>query len=66
MSLNSETYKGIKEKMGKNLYFHYKNGNGEITYLNFYKRAMKGMKPYKNEDFQKAFERWIKENIKRK
>ena len=50
MSTNSEVYKGIKEKMGKNLYFHYKNGNGEITYLNFYKRAMRGMKPYKNED----------------
>ena len=63
--IDYSAYKDIKEKMGKNLYFHFKNGNGEITNLNFYKRALKGFKKYKNSEYQKAFEAWIKMNIKK-
>lgn len=64
--INYQVYKEFKEKLGKNIYFHFKNGNGEITNLNFYKRAVKGMKPYKNDEHQRAFEAWIKNNIKQK
>lgn len=63
--VNYKAYKETKIKMGNNIYFHFKNGNGEITYLNFYKRAFKGMKPYKNSEYQRAFENWIKANIKK-
>ena len=63
--IDYNAYKDIKNKMGDRIYFHYTNGNGEITYLNFYKRALKGFKRYKNPEHQKAFEAWIKMNIKK-